>query len=432
MAVSTRPVRGTRLGAQPEKKSKGRPWWHYALAVTIVLVLAACVWGGYAAWFSLTHVRASYARVTGLVVNMAAKNDSRVQRVLVRTGDQVKRNQVVAILDQADLEAEAERAEATLVAQQSELARADRELELTIRQSAASVDQADAQLAAARARLRQAEVEAKMEAQQQPDEIRKAAADLESARSKLKDSEATLRRMEKLSSQGAISEQNLDQARTDQRVAESAVKSAEAALAVAHAADFQSQIRQQSVATREAEELQAKAGVRSAEAQGHQVALSEQQVLARRAAVDEAAAAVRAARSRVSDTQLRSPINGVVIKGPGRSVKDGEAVQNGEPIVTVLATDVPFWISASISELYASRVKEGQPVRIRIDSLYTGMFGDKWLHGKVEKVGAATEFAANDSTPWMVQQVPIKIAFDPGKLSAKHGATCRVWVDIRK
>jgi len=293
------------------------------------------------------------------------------------------------------------------------------------------VDQADAQLAAARARLRQAEAEAKMEAQQQPDEIRKAAADLESARSKLKDSEATLRRMEKLSSQGAVSEQNLDQARTDQHVAESAVKSAEAALAVAHAADFQSQIRDQAVATREAEELQAKAGVRSAEAQGHQVALSEQQVLARRAAVDEAAAAVRAAKSRVSDTQLRSPVSGVVVKGPGRSVKDGEAVQNGEPIVTVLATDVPFWISASVSELYASRVKEGQPVLIRIDSLYTGLFGHKWLRGTVEKVGAATEFQANESSPWMIQQVPIKIAFNPGKLPVKHGATCRVWIDIR-
>ncbi|MFB3881687.1 MAG: HlyD family secretion protein [Armatimonadota bacterium] len=432
MAVSTRPIRSARPGGQPERKQRGRPWWYYLLGAVILLALAGAVWGGYAAWFSLTHVRASYARVTGLVVNMAAKNDTRVQRVLVRTGDHVKKGQVVATLDQADLEAEAERAEATLAAQQSELARAERELELTIRQSAANVDQADAQLAAARARLEQAEVEAKMEARQQPDEVRKAAADLESARSKLKDAEATLRRMEKLSAEGAVSEQSLDQARTQQRLAEAAVESAEAALAVAHAADYQSQIRQQAVATRQAEALQAQAGVRSAEAQGRQVYLAEQQVLARRAAVDEAAAAVRAAKARVSDTELRSPVNGVVVKGPGRSVKDGEAVQNGEPIVTVLATDVPFWISASVSELYASRVKEGQPVLIRIDSIYTGMFGNKWLHGKVEKVGAATEFAANESTPWMVQQVPIKIAFDPGNLPVKHGATCRAWIDIRK
>jgi multidrug resistance efflux pump len=401
------------------------------MAVTILLSLAAIAWGGHGAWFSLTHVRASYARVTGLVVNMQAKSDTRVQRVLVRTGDQVTKAQVVALLDRADLQAEVERAEATLAAQQSELARSERELELTIRASAASVDEADAQLAAARARLGQAEAEAKLEARQQPDQVRKAAADLESARSKLKEAEATLRRMEKLSAQGAISEQSLDQARTEQRVAEAGVEAAEAALAVAQADSYQSQIRQQAVATRAAEELQAKAGVRSAEAQVHQVSLAEQQVLARRAAGDEAAAGVRVAKARLADTMLRTPVNGIVVKGPGRSVKDGEAVQNGEPIVTVLATDVPFWISASVSELYAGRVKEGQPVLIRIDSAYTGMFGNKWLHGKVDKVGAATEFQTTESSPWMVQQVPIKITFDAGKLPIKHGASCRVWIDIR-
>jgi multidrug resistance efflux pump len=168
-----------------------------------------------------------------------------------------------------------------------------------------------------------------------------------------------------------------------------------------------------------------------AEAQVHQVSLAEQQVLARRAAGDEAAAGVRVAKARLADTMLRTPVNGIVVKGPGRSVKDGEAVQNGEPIVTVLATDVPFWISASVSELYAGRVKEGQPVLIRIDSAYTGMFGNKWLHGKVDKVGAATEFQTTESSPWMVQQVPIKITFDAGKLPIKHGASCRVWIDIR-
>jgi len=430
MAVPARPVRSARLTNQAARE-KRRPWWHYLIVVTILLVVGSLVWGGYAAWFALTHVRASYARVTGLAVNVAARDDTRVERIFVRTGDTVSKGQVVVRLDKADLEAEVQRAQATLAAKQSDLARAQRELELTIRESAASLDEANAQLAAARARLKQAQAELDLQSQQQPDQVRKAQADLDSARSKLRDAEATLKRMEKLHAEGAVSEQGLDQARTQHQTAQAAVRSAEAALAVAQAEGYQQQIRRETVATRAAEEQQARAGVRSAETASRRVAMAEEQVIAQQAAVSEARAAVEAAQARLSYAVLRSSVNGVVVKGPGRSVKDGEVVTKGEPIVTLLATDVPYWIAASVSELYAGRVREGQPVLIRIDSAYGGWFGRKWLPGEVEKVGAATEFQATEASPWMIQQVPIKIAFDPQSLPIKHGATCRVWIDIR-
>ena len=185
--------------------------------------------------------------------------------------------------------------------------------------------------------------------------------------------------------------------------------------------------------TRRAEENQAKAGLKSAETQVRRVALAEEQVLAQRAAVAEAQASLDATQVRLSDAVLRSPLTGVVVRGPGRSVKDGEIVETGIPIVTVLSTEVPFWISASVSEIYASRVKEGQPVLIRIDALSRGIFRKKWLHGTIDKVGAATEFQATEaSNPWMMQQVPIKIEFDPAGENITAGATCRVWIDIRE
>jgi len=432
MAVSTRPVRGMRLGTQAQKEKRGRPWWHYAVIVTAALTLGALGWGGYAAWFSFTHVRASYARVSGLVVSVGARDDTRVERVLVRTGDTVKKGQVVAALDKADLEAEVQRATATLEAKKSDLARADRELELTIRESSASVDQANAQLAASRARLKQAEAELNLQSQQQPDQVRKAQADVDSARSKLSEAEATLRRMGKLYTEGAISEQGLDQAKTQQQQAQAAVRAAEAALAVARTDSYQSQIRKETVATRAAEEMQARAGVASAQTSSRRVAMVEEQVMAQQAAVSEAEAALNVARARSGYALVRSSVNGIVIKGPGRSIKNGEVVTKGEPIVTILANDVPFWISASVSELSAGRVHEGQPVLMRIDSVYTGWFRSRWLHGKVDKVGAATEIQANESNPWMIQQVPISITFDPHGVPVKHGATCRVWIDVGK
>lgn len=431
MAVSTRPVRTARPGSQTERK-RGRPWWYYVLFLSGVFVLAGLVWGAWAAWFSLTHVRTSSARITGLVVNVSAKSDSRVQRILVRTGDNVSNGQVMAELDRVDLEAELLRSKANLTAQQSALARADRELELTIREVSASVEEAAAQLEAAHARLRQSEAELKMQSQQQPDEVRQASADVASAKSRLADSEATRKRMEKLSAQGAVSQQSLDAARTNHQVAQSVVESAEAALAVARTKNYQSQIQEQGVATRQAEEHQAKAGLKSAQTQSHRISLAEQEVLARRAAVAESAAAVESAESRVSDAVLRSPVNGVVVRGPGASVKDGEVVELGRPIVTILATDVSYWIAASVSEMHAGRVKEGQRVLIRVESLRGRIFKRTWLHGKIDKVGAATEFQAAESSPWMIQQVPLKISFDPAGQRITSGATCRVWIDIRE
>lgn len=420
-----------RQGRAPQREG-GRPWWHYVIVVVAVLALGGLAWAAYAIWFSVTHVRASYARVSGLVVHVASKTDARVVKVLVRTGDEVSEGQVVAVLDQADLEAAVDRAKASLAAKESDLARAERQLELTITESAATVEEAQAKLEAARARLRQAEAEQQMEAKKQPDEVRRAQANLTSARSELQDAQATLRRMEGLSEQGAVSAQRLDEARRNYEVAEAAVEAAEAALAVAQAQDYQSQVHRHEVASRAAETHQAQAELKGAQTKEREVSLLEQEVLACRAAVAEAEAELEGAQARLSDAVLRSPVNGVVIMGPGHSVKDTEFVEKGTPVVTVLAQDEPFWISAAVSEIYAGLVEKGQPVIIRIDSLSRGVLNRTRLHGEVEKVGAATEFQTGEASPWMVQQVPLKIAFDPEGHNVKHGMTCRVWIDVRK
>lgn len=426
MSAPKRPAQRRRPGGPNGRREHRWPWWYYPIAIVLLLVLGGAAWGSYAIWFAVAHVRATQARVSGLVVMVGAKDDTRVQQVLVRTGDEVREAQVVALLDKADLEAQVDQAKAYLSAQKSALDRAEKELALTIRQKAASVHEAEAELAAANARLARARAERQLQSHSQPDEVRRAEADVASARSQLDDAEATLRRMERLHDEGAISQGNLDAARTDCQVAQAAVDAAEAALAVAKARDYEAGIRQQDVATREAEEQRAAAALDSARTDEQTVSLMEQEVLAKQAAVDEAEAALQATEARLSDAVLRSPVNGVVVRGYGHSVKDGEVVVKGMPIVTVVSTDVPLWINAKISELYADRVREGQPVLIRIDA-----FRRHWFHGKVEKVGRATEFVADESSPWAIQQVPVKLSFDPESRDVKHGMTCRVWIEVR-
>ena len=427
MSTGTRPAGPRRPGSPNQRSPRKRPWWHYFIAVAIVLAVGGIAWGGYATWFTLTHVRTMKARVTGLVVNVAAKDDTRVQKILVRTGDEVTEGQVVVLLDRASLEANLEEAQAQLAAQQSALLRAEKELEITIRQTAATVHEAEAQLAAARARLAQAEAEKELRTRQQPDEVRHAEADLASANSELDAAAAALRRMEKLHEQGAVSQRGLDTALTDYQVAEAAAAAAEAALAVAKARDYEGQIRSQQVATRAAEEQRAVAALESAHATGRMITLLEQEVLSKQAAVSAAEAGVGAAEARLSDAVLRSPISGVVVRGPGYSIKDGEVVLQGMPIVTVVSTEVPLWLSASVSELYVDRVRAGQPAKIRIDA-----FRRRWFRGEVEKVGRATEFVGEQSSPWMIQEVPLKLTLDPQGMDVRHGMTCRVWIDSRQ
>ena len=156
------------------------------------------------------------------------------------------------------------------------------------------------------------------------------------------------------------------------------------------------------------------------------MALKEQDVLAQRAAVAEAQARLQAARARLSDSELRSTANGVVVRGAGPTVHSGEVVEAGVPVVTIVSTDRSLWISGAVSELHVDRVREGQTAMVRIDA-----FGRRRFQGRLEQVGGATSFSSNAATPWMLQQVPVRFSFDPEGMNVKPGMTCRVWIDIQ-
>jgi multidrug resistance efflux pump len=248
-----------------------------------------------------------------------------------------------------------------------------------------------------------------------------------------------------LQKEGAVSAQALDTAKTGQEVAQAAVASAREKLSLLRAGSRAEDIEaaRQAVAsaraalavaiakspveTLAAESRQSEAGLKSAQSQQRTVGLKEQDVLAQRAAVAEARAALEAVKARLSYTQLKGASNGIVIPGRGQSLHEGEVVTKGLPIVTIVSTDDPFWITASVSELLVSQVKEGQPAIITIDA-----YRRKTFTGKVTQVGGATEFTADD-TPWSLKQIPIKLSLDAQGMEdqLKPGMSCRVWIDVR-
>lgn len=148
---------------------------------------------------------AQLARVTGIVqagatVQVMAASAGKIKSVLVDVGDKVSRGQVIAELENSDLEARLQQAKANL------------------EQARLGLDQADA-------RVKQAEVKAELD-------------------------ETNLKRTQALFEQGAASQQQLDAARTAAAVSQEDLAVARAALAAAQAqvAAAEAAVRQAEVA----------------------------------------------------------------------------------------------------------------------------------------------------------------------------------------
>ena len=164
--------------------SSARARWRYVILGAGVLVLAGLVWAGSAVCFSVTHVQASYARVSGLVVSVSAKAQfARQPRPRLprrpRAGgpgsSSARQRRLAGRSGQS-------KGPTRRPAERRTRAHAQADWEMTIRQTSATEQQAAAELAAAEARLAQARAESELQAEQQPDDVRSADARLKSAR----------------------------------------------------------------------------------------------------------------------------------------------------------------------------------------------------------------------------------------------------------
>lgn len=114
-----------------------------------------------------------------------------------------------------------------------------------------------------------------------------------------------------------------------------------------------------------------------------------EKVEAGRASLKQAEAALELARTRLAESKVASPLNGVVLS---KSVEVGEFVSPGTPVVTV-ADLSKVWLRAYIEESDLGRVQLGQAVRVRADT-----FPGKVYAGRISYISPEAEF-----TPKTVQ-----------------------------
>jgi multidrug resistance efflux pump len=160
-----------------------------------------------------------------------------------------------------------------------------------------------------------------------------AAANLENARINLQRSEA-------LSKQGVAPEQQYDQARTAYDAAKARVET------VNKQVDAQ------------------KAALALARSNAEQVQVRRSQVAANQQQRNAVAAQRTKAEVRLSYSEIRAPIDGIV---DVRAARPGEVVNPGQPVVTLINPD-DLWVRADIEETYIDRVRIGDELTVRLPS----------------------------------------------------------------
>ncbi len=256
-----------------------------------------------------------------------------VSRLLVAEGDVVKKGQLVAVIRPDELRADSSFYQESAAGAKAQVAEGQAALRYQEQQTNDQIRQAEASLAAA--------VSQQAEAQ----------ADQENSR-------LAFQRTQELAKSGVASAQDLDQARTAFEAARARVEAAR----------------------KQADALRASVGL--ARSSAEQVALKREQLTGDRRDLAAAEAQQQKADVRLSYTEIRAPIDGIV---DVKAVRAGEVVNPGQAILTLIDPD-DLWVRADVEESYIDRIRLGEKLTVRLPS-------GRELQGTVSYRGVDAEFA---------------------------------------
>jgi HlyD family secretion protein len=298
------------------------------LGVLFVIALAS---------YLLTTPRGSDLQLTGIVtgtdVIVSPLVQGRLEKLLVDEGSSVKAGQLIAEIDPTELQTVQDSAAANIRALQARLQEASTTQTMNAEQTEAAAQQAAANLTTAKAQLDQAKATLALD-------------------------DVTYQRDLGLFGKGVVAAQDLDNAKRDLDVAQANVKAQEDQV---HASEAQ---------------------VMAAEANRKQVEVQQSDVAATRAQVAQAVAQKDQAATQVGYTKIYAPIDGIVSV---RVARQGEVVQAGGPIVTVLDID-HLWVEADVEESLIGSIGFGQKLNVRLPS------GDT-IEGTVFYKGVENDYA---------------------------------------
>ena len=350
--------------------------------IRIVLLLAAAG-GGYWYWNQQqTKGNANVLQVSGNLeltqVDLSFKTAGRIVELTVREGEWVKKGQVIARLDAAQLEQQKARDAAAVSGAQSQL----QQLETSIEYQKATID---SDVALRRAEM--AQVQARLDdllAGSRTQEIAAAQSAVTDAKAWNDIAKAEWERAQTLYSREDISTSQRDQAKTKVDSTAAQMRQAEQRLAL-----VQEGPRKEEITAARAAVARAQAAIAVAEANRIEVRRKEEELTGRRAEVTRTRAVVGMSDAQLADTTIVAPIDGVILL---KAAENGEVVAAGTTIVSIGDLDHP-WLRAYINETDLGRVHLGGTMSLSTDS-----FKGKHYEGRISYIASEAEF-----TPKQIQ-----------------------------
>jgi HlyD family secretion protein len=299
----------------------------------------------------------------------------RVERLAVDEGDAVKAGQTIAVLDQQELTADRQAAEAMLASLRHQVAQTKASEQDTAGETSSGVVNAQARLRAAQATLSQGQAD-------------------------LARIDSDTQRTVALAKDGVVSQQLSDQA-VQQLKAQQALVRAEEDTVRAAAADLV-----------------------TAEARLHQAHAAQSTVESTQAQALNAQRNLEAAEARLGYTNVVAPVNGIVTI---RAAREGEVVSPGQAIVIV--TDLnDTWVRAAIPETEAVNISLGDQLKVRLPS------GDI-VNAKVIFKAPEADFATQRDVSRRkrdIKTIALKLSIDNSKKNLVPGMTAEVMIPKSK
>lgn len=387
---------------KPEPKGLANPRIQRLLMAGGIVALTVV-----AALFLYYHDRESTddAQVDGHITPIAAKISGRVQDVLVTDNEQVKAGQVLLKIDPRDYQAVVDQAQAAFDVAQSDAQSAGADVPRTQADVASGNSSAGAQLIGAQADLNRAET---MYDQAQTADLAYAQANIDKSRANAEFARADLARYKPLLDKGEISKQLYDSAQASADATNSALRADQERLTQARR---NVEVTKSQVSMAKARVEQARAGVVSAQAGSHQVVMRSADARSKLARVEQAQAALQAAKLNLSYTEVIAPIDGVATH---KQVEPGQIVQLGQGLLVVVPLQ-DVWVTANFKETQLRDMKPGQKAEVDVDT-YGHTFS-----GHVDSIAGATGSMLSLLPPEnatgnyvkVVQRIPVKIVLDP-------------------
>jgi HlyD family secretion protein len=272
---------------------------------------------GVSYYLSVSHSRRLI--LTGMVttdsVIVSSEIQGRLEQLLVKQGDLVQTNQLLARIRPQEWRADMSFYANAELQSAAQVTQAEADLKYQEAQTSNQTRQAEANLASAKAQVVQAD------------------ADLENAR-------LTAERFQELYQKGVESAQSHDQTRTTYEAEKARAES----------------VRKQVEA--------AQAAVALAQANGEQIAVRRALLEATKHQLAAAGAQTEKAQVRLTHTEIHSPIAGILDL---RAALEGEVVSPGQAIVTLIDPD-DLRVRVDVEESYIDRIRLGDKLKVRLPS----------------------------------------------------------------